>query len=399
VSRFLFVVPPLAGHVNPTLAVGRELASRGHEVAWSGPREGLDGLLPSDVALLPAGDPLPAGVRSVVRSEAEDLRGVAAVRHVVGEFLVPLAEAMLPGVRSAVDGFRPDAVVADQQALAGVAVAEARGLPWATSATTSATLADPLELLPKLKDWADGLQRGFLAGAGVPAGRAAAMDIRFSPHLVLVFSTESFVGLGSFPDHYAFVGPSIGTRGGRDEPAFDWEFVEGAGAVVLVSLGTLNAQNGARFFRKAAEALGSLAARGVRGVVVAPPGVVEPVPANVLVVPRVPQLALMPHVAAVVSHGGHNTVCEALAHGVPLVVGPIRDDQPTIAGQVVAAGAGVRVKFGRVTAEALHDAVLAVLDDPALRAGAGRVRESCAAAGGPAAAADRLERLPVLTPR
>ena len=403
-SRFLFVVPPLAGHVNPTLAVGRELAARGHEVAWSGPREGLDGLLPEDAALLPAGDPLPAGVRAVVRSEAEDLRGVAAVRHVVGEFLVPLAEAMLPGVRSAVDGFRPDAVVVDQQALAGVAVAEARGLPWATSATTSATLTDPLEVLPKLKDWADGLQRSFLAGAGVPAERAASMDIRFSPHLVLVFSTESFVGLGPFPERYAFVGPSIGTRGGRDEPGFDWGFVEGAEAVVLVSLGTLNAQNGGRFFRKAADALGSLAARGVRGVVVAPPelvadGTLSSVPGNVLVVPRVPQLALMPHVAAVVSHGGHNTVCEALAHGVPLVVAPIRDDQPTIAGQVVAAGAGVRVKFGRVTADGLREAIVSALDDPALRAGALRVRDSFAAAGGPAAAADRLEALPVLAPR
>ena len=43
-----------------------------------------------------------------------------------------------------------------------------------------------------------------------------------------------------------------------------------------------------------------------------------------------------------VTHGGHNTVCEALAHGLPLVVAPIRDDQPTVAAQVVQAGAGVR---------------------------------------------------------
>ena len=30
-SRFLFVVPPLTGHVNPTIPVGRELAGRGHD--------------------------------------------------------------------------------------------------------------------------------------------------------------------------------------------------------------------------------------------------------------------------------------------------------------------------------------------------------------------------------
>ena len=35
-SRFLFVVPPLTGHINPTVAVGAELTARGHEVAWAG---------------------------------------------------------------------------------------------------------------------------------------------------------------------------------------------------------------------------------------------------------------------------------------------------------------------------------------------------------------------------
>ena len=35
-SRFLFVVPPLAGHVNPTISVARRLEARGHQVAMVG---------------------------------------------------------------------------------------------------------------------------------------------------------------------------------------------------------------------------------------------------------------------------------------------------------------------------------------------------------------------------
>ncbi len=397
-SHFLFVVPPLAGHVNPTIAVGRELAARGHDVAWAGPREVVADLLPAGARFLPVGDPLPAGVLAVTRGEVDHLRGTAAVKHLVAEFLVPLNEAMLPGVRAAVDGFAPDVLVVDQQALAGVAVARSRGLPWATSASTSATLHDGLEVLPRLKDWADGLQRDFLRSAGVDGEAAATMEIRFSPHLVLVFSTEAFVGRSGFPDHYAFVGPSIGSR--RDDAPFDWDWLDGGGdddrPVVLVSLGTLNTHNGGPFFRKAAAALASL---GVRGIVVAPPDLLGDAPPGVLVTPRVPQLALMPRVAGVVCHGGHNTVCEALAHGVPLVVAPIRDDQPTIADQVVAAGAGLRVKFGRVTAEGLRDAIGTILTDPAIRAGAARVRDSFATAGGAAAAATDLERLPVVSAR
>ena len=40
---------------------------------------------------------------------------------------------------------------------------------------------------------------------------------------------------------------------------------------------------------------------------------------NILFAGQVPQLALLPHMSAVVTHGGHNTVCEALACGLPVV--------------------------------------------------------------------------------
>jgi UDP:flavonoid glycosyltransferase YjiC (YdhE family) len=98
-------------------------------------------------------------------------------------------------------------------------------------------------------------------------------------------------------------------------------------------------------------------------------------------------------VAVVVAHGGHNTAVEALAAGVPLVVAPVRDDQPIVADQVVRAGAGVRVKFHRVGPPELRAAVSALLDQPTYRAAAARVRAGFATAGGATAAADRLEDL------
>jgi UDP:flavonoid glycosyltransferase YjiC (YdhE family) len=80
---------------------------------------------------------------------------------------------------------------------------------------------------------------------------------------------------------------------------------------------------------------------------------------------------------------------------VPLVVAPIKSDQPINATQVAAAGAGIRVKFHRATPEQLRAAVTAVLDEPSYRAAAARVREDLSAAGGAVAAADRLEELAV----
>jgi MGT family glycosyltransferase len=388
-SRFLFVVPPMAGHVNPTISVGHELVSRGHEVAWTGPREVVADQLGPDDAFLPV--TLPHELSESIRVRAPEKRGLAALKHLIGDFLVPLAHGMLPGVRQATHEFKPDAVLVDQQALAGLAVAEAEGLPWATSATTSANLLDQMALMPQVQEWADGLQRDFLRTAGLDEAAVANADLRFSSELVLVFSTPEFVGpsIGDLPDHYVFVGPSIADR--PDDTPFDWQWLHRSDdPTILVSLGTLNWHNGARFFTAAAEALAGMA---VRAIMLAPPELVGEVPPNVLAIERVPQLALMPHLDAVVCHGGHNTVCEALAHRLPLVLAPIRDDQPAIAEQVVNAGAGLRVNFRRVSAVELRAAIVAALSDPGLRAGAGKVQASFAGAGGPRVAADHLERL------
>ncbi|MFI1332854.1 glycosyltransferase [Streptomyces sp. NPDC020845] len=133
---------------------------------------------------------------------------------------------------------------------------------------------------------------------------------------------------------------------------------------------------------------------GVRAVVVNPAGSVTGAGENILLRPHVPQLPLLARVDAVVCHAGHNTACEALWHGVPLVVAPIRDDQPIVAGQVTDAGAGVRLRFGRADARRIADAVDTVLDEASgHRAAARSVVRSFRAAGGSGAAADRLEAL------
>ncbi|MEV6676507.1 nucleotide disphospho-sugar-binding domain-containing protein [Streptomyces erythrochromogenes] len=390
----LFTVPPLAGHVNPTVAVGAELAARGHEIAWTGPAGTLTRLLPAQARILPAGEEA-GGAYAELHERWRDLRGVGALRFLWEEALVPLARAMVPGVERAVRTFGPDVVVADQQALAGPLVARRLGVPWATSASTSAELTRPFADFPKVGEWVAGQIAGLLAefGAGREprAGEAQEWDPRFSQRLVLVFSTPELVGTADeFPAHHAYVGPAFGARPAA--PGFPWQRLDPGRRRVLVSLGTLNQEAGSRFYAAVLGAAERLSEE-VQLVLAAPAAVVGEVPDHVLLRESVPQLELLPHLDAVVCHAGHNTVCETLAHGLPLVVAPIRDDQPIVARQVVEAGAGVRVRFGRTRAEELRDALTAVLDDPGHRRAARRIQASFAAAGGAAAAADRLEKL------
>ena len=96
-------------------------------------------------------------------------------------------------------------------------------------------------------------------------------------------------------------------------------------------------------------------------------------PPHVLVAPRVPMLDLMPRLDAVICQAGQSTVNEALAHGVPMVVAPIRLGELAVAEQVTRAGAGIAVSFAEATPAQLAAAVTAVLDEPGYRAQARRI--------------------------
>ncbi|MBO0730731.1 MAG: hypothetical protein J2P57_15850, partial [Acidimicrobiaceae bacterium] len=385
-SRILIVVPPLVGHVNPTVPLGVELAARGNHVAWAGLPEVVDRLLPQGANFVPVTGGWDRVAYGEIQDRSRGLRGAAALKFLWQDFLVPLARATAADVERAIDDFHPDLLVIDQQAVGAAAVARRRALPWVTSATTSAELTNPLAELPTVDAWVRQQLCELQLDVGVDPARAALGDLRFSEHLVLAFSTQELAGTPAVTasDRVRFVGPSLVAR--PETTPFAWDWIDASVPLVLVSLGTVNAEVGGRFYGAAVDALAQLP---VQAVLVAPPDVIgaRTPHERILVAERVPQLALLQRCRAVVCHGGHNTVCEALAQGLPLVLAPIRDDQPIVAEQVVRAGAGLRVRFARVRAPELAEAVERVLTVPSFREGATRIAASFAAAGGAAAAA------------
>ena len=394
-SRVLITVPPLTGHVNPTVSLGVELSVRGHDVAWAGLPGVVDELLPSGARFLPVVGDLSQSTLEEMQERGTGLRGAVALKFLWEGFLIPYARSTAAALSEVVDSFEPDVLVVDQQDVGGAVVARRTGVPWATSATTSAELADPLAALPKVDEWVRHQLVELQLDHGLSPSQAALGDLRFSDQLVIAFTTEALVGpvsgrAAASGPVIRFVGPSVVGR--EDRTPFPWEWLRAPGPTVLVSLGTVNAAIGSRFFATVVDALqGSR----VRAVLVAPPELVPSAAAadDVLVLPRVPQLAVLDHMDAVVSHAGHNTVCESLARGLPLVLAPIRDDQPIVADQVVRAGAGLRVKFGRVTPDELAAALDRVLTEPSFREAAESIRASFVQAGGARAAADAVEHL------
>lgn len=387
-SRYLFAVPPLAGHVTPAAGVASELERRGHQVGWVAHEAVVRPMLGADAHIYPAGDQFLDHIVGHL-AERERVKGAAAAMFLWDRVLVPLASDMLKPVEKAVDDFGPDVVVADQQAFAAAIVASEQGLPWATSAAMTADLVGPPANLPKVGEWIRSRLDGLYRELGRPELATAGFDPRFSPHLVLAYSTADLVGEGVAQDMaLAFVGPVLTEL--PELVPFPWEWLEGHHVNILVTLGTVNHDIGGRFLRRVVEAV---AGRPYGVVLVGPDGLGAETVDNVLTRPFVPQLELFSHIDAMVCHAGHNTALGALAHGVPVVCAPIRDDHPATAGQIAAAGAGVRISFGRARPPEIARAIDAVLEDPSYAQGAERIAASFRSAGGAPTAADHLERL------
>jgi MGT family glycosyltransferase len=114
---------------------------------------------------------------------------------------------------------------------------------------------------------------------------------------------------------------------------------------------------------------------------------------NMLGAEFLPQASVLPHVDAVITHGGNNTVTESIWFGQPMLVAPIFWDQHDNAQRVHETGYGIRLPTYSFDPSELRAAVDRLLDDAALR-------DRCRAAGrrlrrrpGTVAAADLIERV------
>ena len=381
------------GHLNPLIGLVQWLVRAGAEVGWLA--------LPSrmgaaDRAQVEAQGvtvletpPVPDGV---ILADAELARLALdpdRVWEVYRSFLLDPLPSLVEPVREMVREFAPHAAVCDGMSYAGILGCALEGVPWVG-------LGAGLKIL-KEGGFA-GAYMGDLDPLLAPRARAfaqAGVDAEFrlfecvSPHANVVYTTRAFVGDLPLPANTHLVGPATPPDARGDDVEFPWDRLDGR-PLVYVAFGSVYTR---LVLESLNDAIGRAAARlGVQLVVSSealagrplPPGW----PADALVLPYVPQPALLARAAAFVTHGGANSVMEGLAHGVPLLVVPLSSDQPWQAELVRRAGVGEALARHEATPELVAEA-LARLVDPAgaPRAKARAVAESYARADGAQAAA------------
>ena len=138
---------------------------------------------------------------------------------------------------------------------------------------------------------------------------------------------------------------------------------KGLGPRVLVSLGSfLSARDDVLATAVAAAAGSGWALALAHGAT--PRAALGPIPPGAVVEPTLRQVALLDHTDVVVSHGGNNTVTEALRAGRPQVILPFSTDQFAGAAAVEQAGLGVVLDPNRLSVCALQQAVETVARAP-----------------------------------
>lgn len=116
-------------------------------------------------------------------------------------------------------------------------------------------------------------------------------------------------------------------------------------------------------------------------------------PDNVVVHGYVPHEHLLEDAALLITHGGHGSICAALAYGVPLLVVPNpAADQPYLAERIQDLGAGRALPYDAAP-DQVNAAVSVILRDTSYAQAARRLQTTILGTPGAARAADRIEAL------
>jgi MGT family glycosyltransferase len=385
-----FAGTPVHGHINPSLPVVAELVRRGHWVRyWAYPEfqakiEGT-GAQFGDLSRYFKAD---ASGTNLFKLNLLLLRGNRV-----------LLEKLLPEWQRD----PPDMVLHDSMASWGRHFAHVLGVPSVCSTTTFAV---NWAVLGSSRAQAAHFLR-MLVGAipevlestyhVVQISRQYKIPLVFSDVFInpaplhIVYTSREMQPRGeTFAEHYKFVGPSLNFPDPATPLPFDLPTDK---PLVYVALGTLLNQN-LEFYQTCFRALEGLPVHVLVSVGqrtrIADLG---PVPANCTVQPFVPQLQVLQRASAFVSHGGINSVQEALVAGVPVVAIAQGLDQFWTAERVAALQTGVVIDRNHVTTEALRLAVQRVLSEPRYKQKSLEVGRGLTTQGGWKRAADEIEGL------
>jgi zeaxanthin glucosyltransferase len=405
---------PGTGHLNPLTALGRRLQQRGHDVT-------VFQIVDVESIIRAAGlnfhqigqSDFPAGTLEHLDRRLGSLSGIAAMRY-TAERIRANSAMVLRDAPDAILRARIDALIVDQVELAGGSIAERLHLPFLSVAPTM-----PIHVESNVPffgfNWRQGssffhklrnqVGNMFVETLAAPL-RQLINRYRERWHLPAIHRTNDFFSrlaqISQIPAEFDFPGRQLPSwfhytgpftdSGGRKQIDFPWGRLTSDRPLVYASMGTLQNRLGP-VFHAIAQACAGL---DVQLVISLGGGLrsedLGSLAGNPIVVNYAPQVDLVQRADLAISHGGLNTVLEALSYGVPQVVIPVTNDQPGVGSRVQWSGAGEAIPVHRLTKEKLFRAVKDVLENPRYRKAARCLQAAIAKGNGLERASDIVEQ-------
>ncbi len=390
-SKFLFVVPPFFGHINPSLSIGRTLLEKGHEVAWAGLTEIKAETIPSGGSFFILKESYQKNkevIQDIIKlqDKGANLPALEALKLGLQDTYIPFAKIMFEELAKLVDTYQPDVIINDCITFAGALVAHVKNIPLATiTPVTPNTLHDP-GTAPKVTKWVHDSIIGLQNSVGISGDE----ELISSKEVNMFYTSQKLAGYkdGEYPSYMKFIGALTGRP---DNTPFDWDrFNKFNNPKIYISLGTVLVDIRKEFFSRMIEALKD---KNITVVVATDPSILEKWPDNFIVQSYVPQLELLKHIDVVIGHGGLNTVCDTYMNGIPMLIIPIAFDQSHTATLIDQYGCGIRLKYKRMKTKDIEQAVDDLLYNEKYKKAAKEIQQSFIEAGGNKKAAELIESL------
>lgn len=367
---------PFSGHTNPTLGLAKILVDFGHHVSYINAPDWKGKIERTGAAFIPYDD-----YPETLSPSQKEIESWSAAYQTVQRI-----------------GANFDCLIYEMLFLPGKALADQLGIPafrlFSTFALNEKVLRDfgrtggwymtAIFRYPRLcRLFSKVIQKKF----SLRYGDIAKEMLYNAPNLNFTYTVRDFqIYPNEFPDtNYKYVGPAIGNRVEQD-----FDFSKMTKPIIYISLGTL-LNTSAAFFRKCIDAFRDEPV----SVIISIGKTVKKkqlgkIPDNIFIYPFVPQLKILKRASLFITHGGMNSVNEALYYGTPMLVIPVGNDQPRVAQQIEYLHLGKYLKKKALTPSILKNNAKMILQNTSYKENIIPFQQKSQAAGGNAAIAEMV---------
>jgi len=381
---------PTTGHVDPSLPLVAELVDRGHQVFYYLTQTYRPQVEATGATFLET----PGISRDYFDEVSKQFNPLRLATQ-----LLQTSYELLPFLSGQLRELAPALVIYDSMCPWGRMVAGLIGVPAIASMALlelppsylrkSGQIGAILKLLPRMLPWV----RPYRSAVNRLQAEYALKIPRFPGAInwpgdlnISYTSAQIHPQADELGERYLFIGPPM--QDTSAEVDFPFEALDPARPMIYVSLGTVFNDNPS-FFRLCIDAF----AESDYQVVMSlgnrlSPEALGSLPANFIVRPYVPQLSVLQQADLFISHGGVNSVHQALYCGVPLLFFPQQVEQALVAARIAELGAGQLIQKPSVSI--LRASASRFLGDESYRRRAAALGDSLKAAGGVQRAADAI---------